>query len=403
MRCQLAALQNQLFDLAGEHVHTPDDHHVVAAASDLFHAAHARACSARQQSREIACPVADDRQGFLGQAGKDQLAHFAIGDRFTRFGVDDLGVEMVFPDGRAVLGFDALTGHTRAHHLGQAVNVHGVNGHALLDRTSHVIRPGFRTKDANAQRAAGGIDPLTLKLVGDRQHVAGGDHDDVRLEILDQLHLALGLAAAKGHHRQTQFFSAVVCAQSAGEQAVAIAHMHQITGLGTPGADAARHHGGPGVNVAGGITHDRRLACGAARGVNAGAVLARHGKHAKRVALAQVGFGREREPGDVSQALAVLRVYTCRVELGAVHRRIGIGVMQGLLQTLELQRAHLVDAGFLDGFERKRFGGHQKLQLNQLGTELKICPAKSLILEKQYLGSGRSCHGTWPRPHHPDW
>jgi hypothetical protein len=40
--------------------------------------------------------------------------------------------------------------------------------------------------------------PLALELVGDGQHVAGRDHDDVGPEVGDQLHLALGLAAAEG-------------------------------------------------------------------------------------------------------------------------------------------------------------------------------------------------------------
>jgi putative thiamine transport system ATP-binding protein len=94
-------------------------------------------------------------------------------------------------------------------------------------------------EDAEPQARFARIHPLLLELVGDRQHVAGRDHDDVGLEILDQLHLALGLAAAKGHHGQAQAFGAVMRTQAAGEQAIAVAHMHHVAGLGPGGADAA--------------------------------------------------------------------------------------------------------------------------------------------------------------------
>src|ERR1700739_3311497 len=53
--------ENQFLDLRGKHVHAPDDQHVVAAANDLRHATH-RSRGGRQQPREIASPVTNDRQ-----------------------------------------------------------------------------------------------------------------------------------------------------------------------------------------------------------------------------------------------------------------------------------------------------------------------------------------------------
>jgi hypothetical protein len=60
------------------------------------------------------------------------------------------------------------------------------------------------------RRRAARVQPHALDLLGDRQHVAGRDHDDVGLEVLDQLDLLFGLAAAKGHHRQAQALGPVV-------------------------------------------------------------------------------------------------------------------------------------------------------------------------------------------------
>ena len=41
MRCEIRLAQDQLFDLRREDVDAADDHHVVAAAGNLGHAAHA--------------------------------------------------------------------------------------------------------------------------------------------------------------------------------------------------------------------------------------------------------------------------------------------------------------------------------------------------------------------------
>ena len=148
---ELAVLQHQFLDLRREHVDAADDQHVVAAADDLAHAAHA-ARGGRQQARQVARAVADDRQRFLGQRGEDEFAFAAVGQHLAGLGVDDLGVEVVFPDHRAVLGLDALVGHARAHHLAQAVDVDRVDVGADLDVAPHRLGPGFGAEDADAHR-----------------------------------------------------------------------------------------------------------------------------------------------------------------------------------------------------------------------------------------------------------
>ena len=333
--------------------------------------------------------------------------------------MDDLGVEVVFPDGWAVFGLDAFAGHAGAHDFGQTVNVHRVNVHAFFDGSAHVVGPGLGAKDADAQRAGFRVDALALKLIGNRQHVAGRDHDDVGLEVLDQLHLALGLTTAKRHHGEAQFFSPVVRAHATGEQAIAITHMHHVTRLGTACADAAGHHRGPGVDVFERVAHHRGLAGGAAGRVDAGALLSRHGEHAKGVAVAQIRLGGEGKLGDVGQRLAVARVHASGVELGAVHGRVGIGVLQGLLQALELQAAQLVDAGFFNRLQGEGFVAHEGLRIQQsLGAVFNgwrsaawavcswvFCAGLSSLLTPAppCPQSARSCHGTWRSPRHFGW
>ena len=64
---QLAVAEDDLLDLRREQVDAADDQHVVAAADDLAHAPHA-ARGRRQQPRQVARAVADDRQRLLGRA-----------------------------------------------------------------------------------------------------------------------------------------------------------------------------------------------------------------------------------------------------------------------------------------------------------------------------------------------
>jgi hypothetical protein len=99
-----------------------------------------------EQAGQVAGAVADDREGFLGQRGEHQFALFAVGQHFAGFRVDDLGIEMVFPDHRAILGLDAFAGDARAHHFGQAVDVDGVDAELALDLGCACPRPTARRR-----------------------------------------------------------------------------------------------------------------------------------------------------------------------------------------------------------------------------------------------------------------
>ena len=125
--------------------------------------------------------------------------------------------------------------------------------------------------------------------------------------------------------------------------------MHQVARSGARRADAARHQVRPGVDVIAGVTDHRGFAGGATGGMDAGALRARHGKHAVGVAVAQIAFGGEGKLGQIRQALAIAGVHTGRIKFGFVNRRVGIGMLQGRLQALELQAAQFIHAGVFDG------------------------------------------------------
>ena len=126
VRRKVFELHNLLFQLRREDVDAANDQHIVAAAADPIHTAHAaRGC--REQTRQVAGAVADHRQRLFGQRGEQQFALLAVIQRRAVVRVNDLRVEMIFPDGRAVDGFDTLHRHARPHHFGEAIDVQGRN------------------------------------------------------------------------------------------------------------------------------------------------------------------------------------------------------------------------------------------------------------------------------------
>jgi hypothetical protein len=118
-----------------------------------------------------------------------------------------------------------------------------------LDLEAHRSVHGSAPKMPMRSEHSARVDALALELVGNGQHVRGRDHDDVRLEVLDQLHLLFGLAAGHRDDGAAQPLGAVVRAQAAGEQAVAVGHMHHVAGPAAGGADRAGHQVGPVVDV----------------------------------------------------------------------------------------------------------------------------------------------------------
>ena len=211
------------------------------------------------------------------------------------------------------LRLDALVGDAGAHHLGQPVDIDRVHVEGLLDLGAHRVGPGFGAEDAAFQRRRARIEPGGAEPVQDRQHVARRHHDQVRLEILDQLHLPLGLPAAHRDHGAAEPLRAVMRAEAAGEQAVAVGDVDAHARPAAAGADRARHHLGPDIEVGLRVADHGRLAGRAAAGMDAGDPLARHGEHAERVLRPQVGFGGERETAEVIEA--------CGSRRGARRRR----------------------------------------------------------------------------------
>ena len=191
------------------------------------------------------------------------------------------------------------------------------------------------------------IEALPLELVENRQHVARRHRDDVGLEVVDQLHLPLGHAAGDRHHRAAEPFGAVMRAEAAGEQAVAIGVVHHHAGAAAGGADRARHHVRPDVDIALRVADHDRLAGGARGRVDADQLFARHREHVEGIIVAQVGLHREREFGEIGELPEIGRMHAGRIERLPVMRDVVVGVLERPGETLGLQRHDLVARGAL--------------------------------------------------------
>ena len=207
-----------------------------------------------------------------------------------------------------------------------------------LDVAAHGVGPRLGAEDAGVQRQLADVDAHAVGDLGDVERVGRRGAQDVGAEVLQQRDLPLGAAAGQRHHGAAEPLGAVVRAETAGEQAVAVGVVHDLAGPRAHAGEAARHQVGPQIEVAFGVADDGRLAGGARRGVQAQQLIARHGEHAEGILVAQVGLHREGKAREIGQRLEVGRLDARRVELLLVVRHLGIGALERGLEPGKLQR-----------------------------------------------------------------
>ena len=99
VRAELGRGEQDGFDLGGEDVDAPDHEHVVAPADEPGHA-HGRPAAGAWfpiEAREIARPVAHERQGLLRERREDELTYLAVRRPVPHLcGSTDLHEEVVF-------------------------------------------------------------------------------------------------------------------------------------------------------------------------------------------------------------------------------------------------------------------------------------------------------------------
>ncbi|ANT65102.1 hypothetical protein Ptc2401_01332 [Prosthecochloris sp. CIB 2401] len=176
---------------------------------------------------EVAGAVAQEREGFFADGGEDEFTELAVGEDFAGIGVDDFGDEVVFEDVHALLGW-AFHGDTGADDFAEPVDVEGFDAEEFLDFLAHFFCPGFGAEDAGFELDLAGVDLFVADGFAEEGGVGGGAGDDGGAEVLHELELFLGVAAGDGDDGCSEVFGAVVEAEAAGEEPVAVSDLDDV-------------------------------------------------------------------------------------------------------------------------------------------------------------------------------
>ena len=198
---------------------------------------------------------------------------------------------MVFVDVHTRLG-TALIGNAGAGNFSQAVDIIGLDAQLIFNIVTHFLSPGFCTENTGFQMD---LIPQALFVDGFGQisSIRRGAAQDGGLQVAHELDLPVGIAGGHGKGQGAYFMRAAIEARAAGEQAVAIAHLHHIAFIA-----ASRHNGAgtavfPQIQVMLGVESHYPTTSGAAGGLDAHCLLQGHSQQAIGIGVAKVGLGKE--------------------------------------------------------------------------------------------------------------
>jgi hypothetical protein len=252
--------------------------------------------------RDVAGPVAHQRQCLLGQRRQHELALFAGREPRPGRRIDDLGEEVVLVEMQARAPVQALGRDAGAGHLRQAIHVQRRQPEPQLDLGAERRGPWLAAEDADLECQVVGTKAGFGDRLGDPQRVGGRREQRLRAQVVQECDLPRGHAARHRDDGRAEPLGALVEAQPAGEQAVAVGVVDEHPRMHAGHAQAARHELGPRLEVRACVADHRRPAAGPARGVDANELLASDREEAERVVVAEVGLGGEREARDIVEA-----------------------------------------------------------------------------------------------------
>ena len=146
---------------------------------------------------------------LLAEGSDDQFADLAWCDGFERLGIDNLRQEEVFPDVCAVLIL-ALSAYARTAHLGEAVDVDGLDVEFGFQFTTYAPRPRFCSEEADTQLELRDIYFVLLDYLCQMQGVGRRAADGRRAHVLHHHDLLLGVACRCWQLHGTKLGSTVV-------------------------------------------------------------------------------------------------------------------------------------------------------------------------------------------------
>ena len=203
----------------------------------------------RFSGRDVARAVAQQRHRLLRQRREHELAVDAVRQHLAGRRVDDLDEEVVLHDVEAVARFGAFAGDAGADDLAQAVDVDRHEAELGLELRAHRLGPRLRAEHADLQRELVDRDARLAQALGDVERVGRRGAEDLAAEIAQQQRLAGGDAAGYRDRQRAEPLGALVEAEPAGEQPVAVGVVDDHPRADAGHVQAVGHDLGPDVEV----------------------------------------------------------------------------------------------------------------------------------------------------------
>ena len=164
-----------------------------------------------------------------------------------------------------------------------------------------------------------------------------------RWRVAHEHDLAFGVAARDGQHGAAEALAAVVEAEAAREESVAVGDLDHVARADAVHREAAHRAVLPHLDVLHRVRDADGLARGARGAVEADDFVHRRAAEAHRVLVAEVGLLREGEKLDVGERLDVLGPHAAFLAALAEERHALVGVLHRPLQAVQLEGAEGFD------------------------------------------------------------
>ena len=191
--------------------------------------------------------------------------------------------------------------------LGHAVDVEALDAEALLDAAASLVGERLRAEDADLEIGKVALALWALvELLDKTRNIRDDRREALRLEVLHQLDLALGVAGRRRNREEPRLARAVIEAEAAVEKPERRDDLERIALLESSHRVAARHALSPLQKVVLRIRHDDWRAGRAGRHVELEEVLPVHAVHLERIGVTEIVLREERQAGEVVERLYVL-------------------------------------------------------------------------------------------------
>ena len=156
--------------------------------------------------------------------------------------------------------------------------------------------------------------------------------------------MLLGVACPGRDYAGAKMFDAIMSAQTAREQAVAVGHGEDVVARDAIGCQTTRHTLAPHPDVLTRVAHNGGITRGAAGSVYTDNLTLRCSLQTKGIVVTQILLCSEGQLLDVLYGLNVIRTNVQLLQLIAVEGHIMIYVLHNFVKTFTLERAHLIAA-----------------------------------------------------------